>query len=217
MQAALAATAGRRRRFGLVGEAAGVSVLDDYAHHPTEVAATLAAARERFPGRRLIAIFQPHTYSRTRYLLDGFRTCFRELDELLVLATYAAREPESAGMDARELAEAIESPRARYVATFEEAAQEALKLLRSGDVIFTIGAGDVDTVAPLVLEGLQSREQGTRDEQRGTGNKERGAVVGSVEPPSQKLIAALEDDDDIQDVYSNFEVADEVMAKLTAA
>ncbi|MCH8025667.1 MAG: UDP-N-acetylmuramate--L-alanine ligase [Chloroflexi bacterium] len=185
MQAALAAFAGTRRRFELVGEAAGVSVLDDYAHHPTEVAATLAAARERFPGRRLIAVFQPHTYSRTRYLLDGFRTCFRELDELLVLATYAAREPESAGMNARELAEAIESPRARYVATFEEAAQEALKLLRTGDVVFTIGAGDVDTVAPLVLEGLQNREQGTR-------NKERGAAGRSVAPPSQKLIAALE-------------------------
>jgi len=157
MRQTLAAYSGARRRFELVGEAAGVTVMDDYAHHPTEVAATVAAARERFAGRRLIAVFQPHTYSRTAYLLDGFRTCFRDLDELLVLATYAAREPESAGMDAQQLAYMIEAPRARYVATFEEAAQAALELLRPSDVFFTIGAGDVDAVGPLVLERLQSR------------------------------------------------------------
>ncbi len=189
MREALAAFAGARRRFELVGEAAGVTVLDDYAHHPTEVAATLAAARERFPGRRLIAVFQPHTYSRTRYLLEGFRTCFRELDELLVLATYAAREPESAGMDARALAEAIEAPRARYVATFEEAAQAALDLLRPGDVFFTIGAGDVDAVTPMVLEGLKNKEQGAGNKERGSGNK---VSRGAMEPASRKLIAALE-------------------------
>ncbi len=167
----LAAYQGARRRFELVGEAAGVTVMDEYAHHPTEVAAILAAARQRFPGRRLVAVFQPHTYSRTRYLLEGFRTCFRELDELLVLATYAAREQESAGMDARELAEAIEAPAAHYVATFEEAADAALGLLRSGDVFFTIGAGDVDAVGPLVLSGLQERDgkRAANDPNRGRG------------------------------------------------
>ena len=173
---------GARRRFELVGEAVGVTVMDDYAHHPTEVQATVAAARERFAGRRLIACFQPHTYSRTQYLLDAFRTCFRGLDELLVLATYAAREPESAGMDARALADAIESPRARYVASFEDAARAALALLQPGDVFFTIGAGDVDAVGPLVLSELRNREQGT-------GNK------GGAEVPrfrgSDGLLAAL--------------------------
>jgi UDP-N-acetylmuramate--alanine ligase len=154
---ALAAYSGARRRFELVGEAGGVTVMDDYAHHPTEVASTVAAARERFPGRRLIACFQPHTYSRTQYLLEGFRACFAGLDELLVLATYAAREPESAGIDARALANAIASPRARYVADFDEATKAALELLRPDDVFFTIGAGDVDTVGPMVLEGLTSK------------------------------------------------------------
>ncbi len=187
----LATYGGARRRFELVGEAAGVTVMDDYAHHPTEVAATVAAARERFAGRRLIAVFQPHTYSRTQYLLDGFRTCFRDLDELLVLATYAAREPESAGMDAQQLTYMIESPRARYVATFDEAAQAALELLRPGDVFFTIGAGDVDAVGPMVLEGLRSRpNQGT-----GEPTKQSAKTTGSMVPGlsgSQRLIADLQ-------------------------
>jgi UDP-N-acetylmuramate--alanine ligase len=156
MREAVAAFRGVRRRFELVGEAGGVTVMDDYAHHPTEVQATLAAARQRFGGRRLVCLFQPHTYSRTRYLLEGFRTCFQEADELLVADTYAARETPEAGMDGRQLAEAIERPRARFVPTFEEAAEEAAALLGPGDVFFTIGAGDVDQVGPMVLERLRS-------------------------------------------------------------
>ncbi len=186
----LAAFGGARRRFELVGEAAGVTVMDDYAHHPTEVVATLAAARERFAGRRLLAVFQPHTYSRTQYLLEGFRACFLGLDELLVLATYAAREPESAGMDARALAEAIEAPRARYVATFEEATRAALDLLRPGDVFFTIGAGDVDAVGPMVLEGLRQIENQETIEPLNRRGKETGSRVLRFEG-SDGLLTAL--------------------------
>ena len=152
---ALGAYGGARRRFESVGEAGGVTVMDDYAHHPTEVADTIQAARETFPGRRILACFQPHTYSRSEYLLEGFRTCFRGLDELLVLSTYAAREPESAGMDAETLVQEIEAPKARFVASFEEAAAAAIELLRPGDVFFTIGAGDVDELGPLVVDRLQ--------------------------------------------------------------
>ncbi len=148
---------GVRRRFELVGEAAGVTVMDDYAHHPTEVRATLAAARARFPGRRLVCLFQPHTYSRTRYLLDGFRTCFQDCDRLLIAETYAAREEPSAGMSAEELAGQIEGPPARYVGSLDESARAVAALLEPGDVFFTIGAGDVDTVGPLVLEILNRR------------------------------------------------------------
>jgi UDP-N-acetylmuramate--alanine ligase len=164
MQRTLPQYRGAARRFGLVGEAAGVTVMDDYAHHPTEVADTVAAARERFSGRRIVAVFQPHTYSRTQYLLDGFRTCFRGLDELIVLATYAAREPESAGMDAYQLSQVIEDPRARYAADFNEAVDIALDILRPGDVFFTIGAGDVDALGPMVLEALNERAD--REEER---------------------------------------------------
>jgi UDP-N-acetylmuramate--alanine ligase len=88
----IAEFSGVRRRFELVGEAAEVRIVDDYAHHPTEVEATLSAARERFPDRRLVCLFQPHTYTRTSYLLEGFRTCFEDCDVLLIGETYAARE-----------------------------------------------------------------------------------------------------------------------------
>ncbi len=157
VQRAVAEFRGVRRRFQQIGEAAGVTVMDDYAHHPTEVRATLAAARERFPGRRLVCLFQPHTYSRTRYLLDGFRTCFADCDVLLIADTYAAREEPSAGMDARQLAEEIAEPSARYAGDLERSAVTLADLLKAGDVFFTIGAGDVEKVGPVVLEALHRR------------------------------------------------------------
>ena len=104
-----------------------------------------------------MCLFQPHTYSRSRYLLEGFRTCFQEADALLVAETYAAREEPSAGIGAQELAEAIARPPARYAGDLEAAAQAALEVLLPGDVFFTIGAGDVDRAGPLVLEGLRRR------------------------------------------------------------
>jgi UDP-N-acetylmuramate--alanine ligase len=128
--------------------------MDDYAHHPTEVRATIAAAVQRFPGRRLVCLFQPHTYTRTRYLLDGFRACFQGVDELLIAETYAAREEPSAGMSARELAALLKDPPARYVG-LDEAPAAVLEVLRPGDVFFTIGAGNVDEVGPKVLDGLR--------------------------------------------------------------
>jgi UDP-N-acetylmuramate--alanine ligase len=163
MQKAVAAFRGAGRRFELVGEAAGVTVMDDYAHHPTEVAATIAAARERFARRRLIAVFQPHTYSRTLYLREGFRTCFEGLDALLIADTYAARETYADGMSAEALAKEVVRPRARFVPTFAAAAEEALRILKPGDVFFTIGAGPVDEVGPLVLQGLRERDKGHSD------------------------------------------------------
>jgi len=156
LRQAVAEFRGVHRRFEVVGEARGVTVVDDYAHHPTEVEATLAAARRRFPGRRLVCLFQPHTYSRSRYLLDGFRTCFRGADVLLLAETYAAREEPSAGMDAAELAAHIQQPPARYVGGLEEAAAAVLAALQPGDVFLTVGAGDVDRVARRVLEALSA-------------------------------------------------------------
>ena len=148
---------GVRRRFQRIGEAGGVLVMDDYAHHPSEVRATLAAARSRFPDQRLVCLFQPHTYTRTRYLLDGFRTCFGDCDVLLIARTYAAREEPAAGMSAEELAREITDPPPRYAGELDEAARAVVEILRPGDVFFTIGAGDVDTVGPMVLEFLEQR------------------------------------------------------------
>jgi UDP-N-acetylmuramate--alanine ligase len=157
MRRSVAEFRGVRRRFQLIGEAAGATVMDDYAHHPTEVRATLAAARDRFPGRRLVCLFQPHTYSRTRYLLDGFRTCFADCDVLLIAETYAAREEPSAGMSAEELCAEIAEPPARNAGDLEKSAGVAADLLEPGDVFFTIGAGDVEKVGPMVLEALKRR------------------------------------------------------------
>ncbi|HVC79792.1 MAG TPA: UDP-N-acetylmuramate--L-alanine ligase, partial [Chloroflexota bacterium] len=105
--AALRQFHGTGRRFQLVGEAGGVLVVDDYAHHPTELHATLAAARARYPDRRLIAIFQPHTYSRTVLLFDQFVTAFDAADQLIVTAIHAARESDTLGMDSEQLVAAI--------------------------------------------------------------------------------------------------------------
>ena len=146
---------GARRRFETVGEAGGVLVMDDYAHHPTEVRATIAAARARFPERRLIGIHQPHTYSRIGYLWDEWTRCWQGLDELVILETYAARETPLAGRGAADLAAAIETPKARYAADFDDAARQAAELAQPGDVIFTIGAGDVVEVGPKLLELLR--------------------------------------------------------------
>lgn len=132
--------------------------MDDYAHHPTEVRATLLAAQARFSGRRLVACFQPHTYSRSRYLLEGFKTCFEALDVLYLLGTYAAREPVEAGMDAAALAAEIHHPEARYLATFEEAVTAITDELHDGDVFFTIGAGDVDRLGPMLRAALEAKQ-----------------------------------------------------------
>jgi UDP-N-acetylmuramate--alanine ligase len=156
MAPALARYTGVRRRFERVGEAAGIPVYDDYAHHPTEVEATVAAIRQRFPDKRVVALFQPHTYARSRYLLDGFRGCFRGIDRLFILETYAAREAIADGITGEQLAAEITSPPASYAADFAAAADMVAAELRPGDVFFTVGAGDVDTVGPMVLERLAS-------------------------------------------------------------
>jgi UDP-N-acetylmuramate--alanine ligase len=156
--AALESYRGVRRRFELVGDVDGVAVYDDYAHHPTEIADTASAAKVHFPGRRIVALFQPHTYARTRYLLDGFKRCFSDFDRLFILETYAAREAIADGMTGAQLAAEIETPKPGYFETFEAAADSIAAELRSGDVFFTVGAGDVDCVGPMVLERLRARE-----------------------------------------------------------
>lgn len=160
MQAAVREFRGAHRRFEPVGEAAGVTIVDDYAHHPTEVRATLAAARGRFPGQRLVVLFQPHTYSRTAYLLDGFRRCFAAADMLYILETFAARETPAAGLSAEALAGEIAEPPARYLPSAAAAVELLAEQLHPGDVLLTVGAGDVDQVGPALLARLTARAAG---------------------------------------------------------
>lgn len=147
---------GMHRRLESIGVRGGVTVIDDYAHHPAEVAAALRAARLAVPGK-LAVIFQPHLYSRTRRFAPEFAAAFLACEHLLVLPVYAAREtplPGSGGdLIARE-AGRMGHVSARYVETPEAAVREAARLLRSGDACLTMGAGDVGELAPAVLEAL---------------------------------------------------------------
>ena len=147
---------GAERRFQTIGEAGGVTVIDSYAHHPTEIRADLEAARIRFPGRRIVALFQPHTYTRTMYLLDQFRTCFEGAALLFIADTYAAREEPSAGMDARALAAEIQHPAVSYSGSVQDSARAAADALHADDVFLTVGAGNVDEAAPQVLRLLEA-------------------------------------------------------------
>jgi UDP-N-acetylmuramate--alanine ligase len=155
--ASLGAFQGAERRFQTIGQAGGVTVVDSYAHHPTEIRADLEAARIRFPGRRIVALFQPHTYTRTTYLLDQFRTCFEGADLLFIADTYAAREEPSAGMDARALAAEIQHPAVSYSGSVQDSARAAAEALHAGDVFLTLGAGNVDEAAPEVLHLLNTK------------------------------------------------------------
>jgi len=152
--AALATFRGVERRFQLKGEAGGVTVVDDYAHHPTEIRATLAAARRRFTGRRLVAVFQPHTYSRVESLYDEFLGCFDDADVVAVLDVYAARSREVPTWSARDLAAALRHPSARYLGGVDAAVEALGAALRPGDVVVTLGAGDGYLVGERLLARL---------------------------------------------------------------
>jgi len=147
------------RRFQQIGAANGVTVIDDYGHHPTEIRATLAAAQQCGFGK-VHVIFQPHRYTRTQLLLDEFAAAFRDADSLLVLDIYPASEPPIPGVTAEVLANRIteaRAPKARYVSSFGEAATLAASEARPGDMILTLGAGNISQLGPHLLEALESR------------------------------------------------------------
>lgn len=153
---ALGAFRGTARRFELKGEVAGITVIDDYAHHPTEVRATLAAARAQYGTRRLVAYVQPHTYSRTSALLEQWPAAFAAADLVLVGDVYAAREQGDPAGVAQALAERIAAvhPAVAYVGPPAAAAAAARTRLRPGDVFITLGAGDSHRVGEWVIEEL---------------------------------------------------------------
>ena len=157
--AALAEFEGVGRRFDLVGEAGGVVVVDDYAHHPTEVAATLAAARQRYPAARLVAVFQPHLYSRTAALGEAFGVALALADVAVVTEVYGAREQPVPGVSGRAVADAAERAGAEtvWVPGRPGVAREVSALVRAGDVVLTLGAGDVTSVGPELLGLLRGR------------------------------------------------------------
>ena len=152
----LAAFEGVRRRFESVGSAAGVRVFDDYAHHPTEVHATLEAVRAVAGDGRSVVVFQPHLYSRTETFAREFGQALSLADEVFVLDVYAAREQPIAGVSGASVAEHVTVP-VRYVPNFSAVADLVASSARPGDVVVTMGAGDVTLLGREILAAVQAR------------------------------------------------------------
>jgi len=153
---ALAEFSGVERRFQLIGEKNGIMVVDDYGHHPTEIKATLAAAKAGW-GKRLLVVFQPHRFSRTRDLINEFATAFYQADLLFLTEIYPAGEAPIAGITGETLAQAVREHGHREVSFIpekEEVVHQLLSHLRSGDLVLTLGAGDIWKVGRTLLERL---------------------------------------------------------------
>ena len=152
----LARFRGVDRRFQTKGEARGVTVVDDYGHHPTEIRATLAAAQD-CGFRRVHVLFQPHRYSRTRELMDDFATAFADATRVEVVDIYAASEQPIEGVNAHALVRALRTAGtdAHYAPSFEEAASRLAEFAAKGEAILTLGAGSVSQAAPMVLAALR--------------------------------------------------------------
>jgi UDP-N-acetylmuramate--alanine ligase len=157
VRSSLAEFGGVQRRFTVRGEVAGITVVDDYGHHPTEVQATLAGARRAF-GKRLVVAFQPHRYTRTHDLLKEFATSFNDADVVFVTSVYAAGEERIPGATGDALADAVRAHGHRDVTFVEkrtDLAKTLLPRLREGDIVLTLGAGDITQVGPELVELLK--------------------------------------------------------------
>jgi UDP-N-acetylmuramate--alanine ligase len=153
----LAAYRGVARRMEPKGEADGVRVLDCYAHHPTEIAADLTAAREVADGGQVIAVFQPHLYSRTRFFAAEFGAALGLADEALVLDVYAAREAPEPGVTGMMIVAAVPGGRARFVPDAAAVPDVIAGLAKPGDLVLTMGAGDVTLLGPKIVAALRER------------------------------------------------------------
>jgi len=156
---------GLARRFQLRGEKRGILLVDDYGHHPTEISATLETAKECWPDKRLVVVFQPHRYTRTKALYDRFIICFNQADVLIVAPIYPAGESPIDGVDAEWLCRGIKEHGHREVTLCrnkDEILQVLLSHLEPGDLVMTLGAGDVYHVGEELLKRLEAREPGQK-------------------------------------------------------
>ncbi len=152
---ALGKFTGTGRRFEIRGQAHGITVIDDYAHHPTEIQATLAAARYRYPHSLIWVVWQPHTYSRTQMLLEDFARSFDNADEVIVMEVYPARESKQA-FSSRQVVEVMPHP-AHFIAGLSDVSEYLITHLHPGDVLLVLSAGDADLVSTEVLTHLKDR------------------------------------------------------------
>jgi UDP-N-acetylmuramate--alanine ligase len=162
MKDALATFHGVARRFSIVAEVAGVTLVDDYGHHPAEIVATLEAARNAYDGRILVA-FQPHRYSRTHLLFDEFTRAFNQADLLFVADIYAAGEPPIDNVSAERLVEAIAlrgHHAVRYISDRDRLVEELAQQAAPGDVVIALGAGDINKILDRVAAAITARSAG---------------------------------------------------------
>ncbi len=157
----LAEFRGALRRFEIKGEFGGVTIIDDYAHHPSEIRATLAAAQSRFPGRPIWAVFQPHTYTRTLALLDDFAQSFEAADHVIVTEVFGARETDTRGVSGKHIVDRMKHRDARFIGTLEETVVFLAGTMQPGDVLITLGAGDVNRVGVQV--GSELNRENAKD------------------------------------------------------
>lgn len=168
--AALETFTGVGRRFEHKGTIDGIDVVDDYAHHPDEIAAVLSAARHTFPGRRIVAVHQPHTFSRTKALLEEFAVSLDGADQIILLDIYPSGERDTLGVSSADILRRLHTP-SHAAAGPEDAARITAGLVRSGDVVLTLGAGDITRTGTLLIESLSRRQSqvasGDADESSG--------------------------------------------------
>lgn len=153
---------GVQRRLEIKGEAKGIAVIDDYGHHPTEIKTTLQAVKESWPDRRVVVVFQPHRYTRTKALFDDFTRAFYQSDHLVILPVYSAGEKMIEGVDSVSLCEGITSHGHKeviYIEGHESAVTYLNRELRENDILLTLGAGDVWKVGMAVLDSLMKRKK----------------------------------------------------------
>jgi UDP-N-acetylmuramate--alanine ligase len=148
---------GSGRRFDEIGEVGGVIVVDDYGHHPTEIRSTLAAARDRYPDRRIWAVWQPHTYTRTQQLLPDFGKAFKDADQVIVTKVYAARETQPDDFSHQSILEAIPQE-TRLIHELDDTANYLLEHVKTGDLVIVFSAGDAVEVSAKVFTGLIEQE-----------------------------------------------------------
>jgi UDP-N-acetylmuramate--alanine ligase len=154
---ALSQFTGTGRRFEVRGERNGVVVIDDYAHHPTEIRATLSGAKARYPSRRIWAVWQPHTYSRTQALFYEFSRAFADANEVLVTEIYASREAKQ-DFSSAEVVSAMPHPSAQYSGSLDETKNHLLKNLRRDDVVIVLSAGDADRISSDLLKEMRGSD-----------------------------------------------------------
>jgi len=158
--AAFATFKNANRRFQFKGEANGITVVDDYGHHPTEIVATLSAAKNGGGGRRTVVVFQPHRYSRTKELMDDFVVAFNNADVLFILDIYPASEAPIEGITAEVLTENIKKyghKNAHYIGELETATEKVCTMLQPGDLVITLGAGSITRLSDEILEAIKAR------------------------------------------------------------